>query len=160
MSKNKKLVNNSRQSSAITLLNKDELQQRAKSNEKPSVSITYLDYKGNYGIKNLHKCHHMQRGQRDILKELGDFLVKARKFKNINDLVSNFASHNGSKNKDDESIRKLRQIQKEHNIETSDMLHLHCCGGGNGQMVLHGFILGSCFEIVWIDPNHELHKNT
>lgn len=140
------------------LLDPEELREKVKSKVKPSVSITYLDYNGNYGIKNFHKTHYSQKGERDILKELGDFLYKARKFENINDLVINFTSPKGSKNKDRASINKMIQIQKEFNIETSDMIHLHCCSGGTGKMVFHGFILGNCFEIVWIDPDHQLHK--
>ncbi len=158
MGKKNKLVENSINPSASALLNKEELKRKAESKVKPSVSITYLDYNGNYGIKNFHKTHYSKKGERDILKEFGDFLSKARRFENINDLVNNFVSHKGAKNKDKASLDKMRQIQKEFNIETSDMIHLHCCSGGTGKMVFHGFILGSCFEVVWIDPDHTLHK--
>ena len=62
------------------------------------------------------------------------------------------------KNADTESVRKMREIEKKYNIETANMVHIHCCGGGGGQMVLHGFVLHNCFEIVWIDTDHEKHK--
>ena len=45
-----------------------------------------------------------------------------------------------------------------YNIETSDMFHLHCDRDGKGKFVLHGFRINNCFEIVWIDPNHEFYK--
>ena len=62
------------------------------------------------------------------------------------------------KNVDDKSVAMMRKIQRDYNVETTSMIHIHCHLHGKGEFVLHGFVIRNCFEIVWFDPSHELHK--
>lgn len=125
---------------------------------RPSISITYLDVGRDYGLKGLVENDKRHRGERYILKEFDMFLEKVRKYDTIEDVMRVFAPRKKMKNADTESGRKMREIEKKYNIETANMVHIHCCGGGGGQMVLHGFVLHNCFEIVWIDTDHDKHK--
>ena len=122
--------------------------------KRPIIGITYLD-RNNYGLEDLYKNY---RGDRNCINQLNDFLEKARNYTTITELVINHASHNKFKNKDGKSKKKLEQIRKEHNVETSDMCHMHCSRGGTGVFVLHGFFLNNCFEIVWLDAKHDLYN--
>lgn len=121
--------------------------------EKPSISITYLD--------NHHDFKHffsIAKGNAEYIRVLQDFLKKARCYSNIDELISNHKPHHRIKNSDDKSVEKMKQIQSDFNIETRDMIHLHCCRGGSGSFVLHGFRIKNRFEIVWLDPTHDIHS--
>ena len=83
----------------------------------------------------------------------------AAKQKSISDVVTKYCSSSSLKNRDDKSIRLLQKIKKEYDVDATDIVHLHCKPGGSGKFVLHGFILRNVFEIVIIDPNHEILKS-
>jgi hypothetical protein len=127
---------------------------RITDEKKPIIGITYLD-KNRYGLKFLLK---ESKGDKTIIEKLYDFLENARNYPTISALISSHASHNKFKNEDKSSLKKLAQIQNDYGVETNDMCHLHCGRGGTGEFVLHGFFLGNCFEIVWLDVKHEVHK--
>lgn len=127
------------------------------NNIPPTISVTYLEAKGNYGIEKLACVHKKQRGTRDVIKEFDDFLDKARKYKNIEELLSAHKPKIKMKNSDITSVKKMMALQKKYNIDTSDMIHIHCKGGGNGPFVIHGFRQSNNLEIVWLDPEHEVH---
>lgn len=123
---------------------------------KPVIGITYFDATHNtYGLKNLAKC---QKGNRDIYKELHEFLKTVAKMSTIDEVVKKFHSNHKTKNTDKYSRQAIDSIKKKFNVEVGEMIHLHCKGNGKGEFVLHGFILYNIFEIVWMDPNHEHYK--
>lgn len=124
--------------------------------KKPEISITYLEIStGEYSLKNFYKkC----KGNKNLYKDLSDFTEKVRKYKNIQELLDRHCPKNGLKANDRKSVQKMKDIKKTSNVDTSDMCHIHLKSNGNGAFVLHGFILHNCFEIVWIDPEHSLHK--
>lgn len=124
----------------------------------PIISMTYMDMFGTYGLKEFSKIAKALNGQRNLYKEIDGFLNKAREYNNITDLISAHISHNGGKNKDAASRKKAKEISERYNVEALDFIHLHCCSGGTGEFVFHGFVLKNRFEIVWIDPQHKLHK--
>ena len=133
------------------LTSKDKL---AKREEKPIVGITYLD-KNKYGLIDLFRVH---RSDNSSMRRFVEFLERARRYTTITELKKNHASHIKSKNTDKNSREKMNRIQIKYGIDTSDMFHLHCGIGGTGEFVLHGFFLGNCFEIVWLDAKHEVHS--
>ena len=133
-------------------LESKEINSRGES--RPIVGITFLD-KNKYGLKDLYEAY---RGDKNYVKQLNDFLEKARSYGTLTELIDNHTPKSNMKNTDDESNKKMVQIQNEHCIETSDMCHLHCCRDGKGSFVLHGFFIGNCFEIVWLDAKHKVHK--
>jgi hypothetical protein len=121
---------------------------------RPIIGITFLD-KNNYGLENLYKVY---RGDKNCIYQLNDFLDKARRYTTITELIKNHAPHTKYKNDDNKSTNKLLQIQNDYGIEATDFCHLHCCRDGKGIFVLHGFIISNCFEIVWLDAQHDVHK--
>ena len=127
--------------------------------DKPVIGITYLDItNNNYGFKGFHKTAQGIH-DRNLYDEFGAFVRDAAKQKSISDVVTKYCSSFSLKNKDDKSIRLLQKIKKEYDVDATDIVHLHCKPGGSGKFVLHGFILRNVFEIVMIDPNHEVHKS-
>lgn len=123
----------------------------------PVIGITYLQADDKkYGINALLKKEKAKNGL--TIKTLQDFLVKVRHYKTIDELISNHISHIKGKNVDDKSVAMMRKIQRDYNVETTSMIHIHCHLHGKGEFVLHGFVIRNCFEIVWFDPSHELHK--
>lgn len=123
---------------------------------KPEISITYLEIStGDYSLKGLQK---ISQKAPDLYKDLSVFMDRVRKYKNIQELLDNHCPKNGLKAKDPKSQRKMSEIKKHYNVDTSDMCHIHLKPGGKGAFVLHGFILRNCFEVVWLDPQHKIHK--
>jgi len=137
-------------------MNRDRLVNKAVTERKesrPIIGITFLD-RNNFGLNELYRIY---RGDKSCLDHLNDFLEKARQYKTISELISKHASHIKYKNADERSKEKIRQIKKEYDVDAEEIVHLHCDRGGTGVFVLHGFFLGNCFEIVWLDAKHDLH---
>lgn len=126
--------------------------------QRPSISITFMDVGKEFGLAYLVEKDKKHRGSRYIMKEFDAFLQKVRKHKSIEDVMDHFKPKKKLNNQDKKSIDKMKQIQDEYSIDTSEMAHIHCCGNGGGALVLHGFVINNCFEIVWIDPDHEIHE--
>lgn len=120
----------------------------------PVISITYLE-KNDYGLQHLYKC---TRGDNRYVKQFESFLEKARQYNSITELLSNHGSHMSSKNTDSKSLQKVNELCNKYNLEVQEFIHLHCCTGGTGEFVMHGFLITNRFEIVWLDPKHEIHK--
>ena len=123
------------------------------SEPKPVIGLTYLD-----NSFNLTELFKVSRGNGRKIKEFESFLVKARQYKTLSELIDSHKPHNGFKNGDEKSKKKMKEIRRIYNIETDDMFHLHCCRDGNGEFVIHGFRINNCFEIVWLDPEHKIHN--
>lgn len=118
------------------------------------IGITYLDI-SSYGLDDLFK---ICRGNRSYLKDLNDFIKSSREIDELGAFISKFISRNGSNNKDDRSISKVAELNQQYNIEVDHLIHLHCKAGGKGEFVIHGFQIDNVFEIVWLDPKHEIHR--
>ncbi len=128
--------------------------------KRPIVGITYLEVlSGDYSLKRFAKTESKSCGTRQLYNELEEFLIKARSYSAIEELISAHAPKKRIKNSDEKSISKMKEIQRKYNVETSEMVHLHCKRCGSGAFVLHGFVVNNCFEVVWLDPNHALHKD-
>ena len=161
MSKNKK----SKPFLPITLPKDDtnrfyEINKKAMDdNISPSIAFTYLDVEDKeYGLHGLAINHKKQRGNRNLYKELNSFVKMAGKYKNISELITNHISHIKPKSDDKLTISKSKEIRKNYNVESCNIMHIHCKRDGKGEFVLHGFALHNCFEVVFIDPLHKLHK--
>lgn len=124
--------------------------------EKPVVSITYL-CSNKYCLKHLAKVHMKRRGTRNVFQELYDFIKGFRQFEDVNSACKYYMGAS-PKNKDCEISEELKRIESECNIDTSSPCHLHCKPHGKSEFVLHGFVVANRFEIVFIDPEHELHS--
>jgi hypothetical protein len=123
--------------------------------ERPVIGVTYLN-KNTYGIKNLFDA---SKGKGEYIVELYSFLEEARNCESISDLIATYASHNKIKNTDDKSMTMIDFLRKEYGVEADHFIHLHCKRGGKGTFVLHGFQYRNVFEIVFLDPKHQLHPS-
>lgn len=127
-----------------------------KNQDRPSVSITYLEItSGEYSLKSFgKKCQRESR----LYAELAEFTERAKSYANIQELLDNHCPRNGLKSKDEFSRRKMNEIKRKYNVDTSEMYHIHLKPNGKGAFVIHGFTLKNCFEVVWLDPEHKIHK--
>nr|DAV02256.1 MAG TPA: hypothetical protein [Caudoviricetes sp.] len=122
------------------------------------IGITYLNLaSNNYNLKHLAEVHNKQRGNKDVFKDLECFIGNVNKEKmTIQKVIEIYHSRYHLKNNDETSREIVKQL-KEKGIDATDLVHLHCKANGKGKFVLHGFILDNVFEIVLLDPEHELH---
>lgn len=150
MSSHKKLVNidKPKVNSKIVEIDKSKVREN-----RPIIGLTYLD--NSFNLSHLFKKN---KGNGQPVKVFEKFLNKARNYSTLTELINAHKPHNGYKSSDGKSRSKMAEIQRKHNVDTTDMCHLHCCRDGNGKFVIHGFRINNCFEIVWIDPEHEIHK--
>lgn len=118
------------------------------------IGITYLDT-DKYGLKDLYRS---ARGKSKYIDDFNSFIIKAREMDDIGDVIKNFSSHIKGKNDDITSKKKIEDLNKKYNIEVDHLIHLHCFIGGKGEFVIHGFQVDNIFEIVWLDPEHKVHK--
>ncbi len=140
------------------VLDKSKSNQITKVNiidEKPTISISFLD-KNNFNLQHLFKC---AKGDTKYLKDFESFLDKVRNYKSLKELKMLHCPHcKSADNTDKRSIEKASLLRKEHNVEVDSLIHLHCCRDGKGEFVIHGFEINNHFEIVWLDPKHEIHN--
>jgi hypothetical protein len=120
-------------------------------NKTPQIGITYICT----GDHCLCKLHAMR--DPSLFRELQDFIDKFRKEDTISLAISRYISHINGKNNDKISLRKLRQLNQKFHTQIDSMIHLHTELGGKGPYTLHGFRNENTFEIIWIDPFHEIY---
>ena len=127
--------------------------------KRPVIGITYLQVNNkNYGLKALSDTAK-SRSDRNVYSELDEFIKNSAKLPSIEAVVEMYHSHNKLKNSDDYSRDIVKLLEKEYNVDATDLIHLHCKANGKGEFVLHGFILENVFEIVLIDPLHKIHSS-
>lgn len=128
--------------------------------EKPKatglrIGITYLD-RSKYGLEELCKAY---KNDKECIQRLNQFILSARQMDDIGEFISKFISHKRGKNDDRQSIEKIKRLKEKYKLEIEHLIHLHCQSGGTGKFVVHGFQTGNVFEIVWLDPEHEIHES-
>lgn len=133
--------------------NNEKLYSEKRKSTGVRIGITYLDHK-HYGLQHLFR---VCRGNRQYLSDFEEFLYKAKQINNFDLLIKTFGSHKKLCNEDKRSKDKVKNLQEEYNLEVDNLIHLHCKGGGSGEFVLHGFQIDNVFEIVWLDPTHDIH---
>ena len=126
--------------------------------QKPVIGISFLQVTDNhFGLKELSKIAK-KRTDRNVYKELETFINCASKMDCIEAVVERYHSKTALKNRDHKSEKMVAALKREYNIDATDLIHVHCQANGKGEFVLHGFISKNVFEVVWIDPEHTLHK--
>lgn len=69
-----------------------------------------------------------------------------------------YRSRKKQKNNDDYRKDIVNSLKKNYNVNATDLIHLNSKANGKGELVLHKFILENVFEIVLIDPWHQIHS--
>ena len=118
------------------------------------IGITYLD-RNRYGFKDLFNA---SRGNSSYIQDLNGFILRARQLNDIGEFIKTFASHIRTVNDDELSKAKIQRLQEKYNLEVDHLIHVHCKSGGKGEFVVHGFQIDNVFEIVWLDPKHDVHS--
>lgn len=127
--------------------------------KRPVIGITYLQVcNRDYGLKALSEADK-SRSDRNIYNELNEFITTSSKLSSIEEVVKKYHSRQKLKNNDDYSKDIVNSLKNDYNVDATDLIHLHCKANGKGEFVLHGFILENVFEIVLIDPLHQIHSS-
>lgn len=123
----------------------------------PKIGCTYL-CTGNHCLSELHKKQIKKHCDPNLFDELQEFIARFRNENNISDAIKKYISHNVGKNKDQKSLLKIRQLNTKFNLQIDSIFHLHTGSGGKEEFTIHGFQDNNTFEIVWLDPFHEIYK--
>ncbi len=107
---------------------------------KPSVSLKYID---------LNYCSFNDLRENHNLKHFDSFLNKLNKTSNWEDVFREFQRASSD---DDDSIRKMRSLG--FDPDQIEMFHLRV----TQRFRVHGFLIEDRFKLVWLDPNHDIHK--
>lgn len=100
----------------------------------------------------------------DSIKSLESFLFTTNNFNNINELIKNFTSKNGSKVHKNEFYKNLyNQLKKlnmfdqfeSNDFKNNNIIHIHLKSNGKGKEVLHGVVLDNRFFVISMDFFHE-----
>jgi hypothetical protein len=108
--------------------------------KKPSVSLKYIDL-GFYSFHDLRDSNN--------LKQFDAFLTKFNKTPNWETIYRDFQR---SASDDSDSIKKMKSMG--FDPKETEMFHLRV----SQKFRVHGFYYDGRFKLVWLDPNHEIHK--
>ena len=131
--------------------------------EHPEINFKYL-YKCNVCcFKGLNKYHknHTEEG---VFDQLQKFLYEIDKCSNLEELITQYTSKNGSKI--DNNNKYIKRIKKEFEtaypdekgLLESNIIHLHLKRHGNGKFVIFGVNYDSVFYVLAFGPGHEFSK--
>ena len=139
---------------ASPLINPKEID--AKVRRKPVLGMTYMKIKGSYSLKDLSK-----NADENSYEELKSLQEKIREFRSIEDFLDYFSSKHGEISPENNQTvkdeqKRARDITGNQNLT---IRHIHCKARGNGKFVLFGFQYENVFEILLLDPQHEISKN-
>jgi hypothetical protein len=108
--------------------------------EKPSVSLKYIDL-GYNSFEDLRKSHN--------LKHFDSFLSKLNKSPDWDSVYREFQRADSD---DEDSKKKIKSLG--YDPVQTEMFHLRV----TQKFRVHGFVYEDRFKLVWLDPNHEIHK--
>ena len=111
-----------------------------KKDIKPSVSLKYID---------LRNCCFSDLKDNHKLKLFDTFLSKLNKAPNWETVYRTFQRET---NKDRDSIQKIKSLG--FDPDQIEMFHLRV----SQKYRVQGFMYESRFKLVWLDPDHHIHK--
>ena len=118
----------------------------------PKISITFLEYGGQYGVRD-----YLKAANSEIRQNLFAFFKDFRNCDNINDAISRYSSRHG--NKVQRALEKgLCDTLRAYGKDVGSIIHIHTKRNGKGKFVIHGFRDGDSFEILGLDPEHRAHS--
>lgn len=109
-------------------------------NKKPSISLKYID---------LRFCSFHDLRDNHNLKHFDAFLTKFNKTSNWETVSNDFQK---AASDDPDSIQKMKSMG--FDPKETEMFHLRV----TQTFRVHGFYYEGRFKLVWLDPNHEIHK--
>ena len=144
MTKKKKLLNLKQETNELKLIHKPtvkintNLNPPSKLDEKPSISLKYLDL----GFKSFHDLRDGHN-----LKKIDTFVKKILASPNWSYVFNAYTK------KPSDSAKSKRKIQSlGFDYTQIEMFHLRV----SDKFRVHGFLIDYRFKLVWIDPNHEI----
>ena len=136
---------------------KKEIEPHVKSKSKPVLGMTWMRIEGAYSLRDLGK---MDRKNPDggYYEELRNLQEGIQKYDTLDQFMDAFHTRHGEINPDSNEILKeeLKRIRRLRPIEKENIIHIHCKSRGKGKFTLFGFEYENVFEILLLDPEHEI----
>ena len=130
---------------AASLVSQASIDEKVK--RKPVLGMTWLKMTGSYSLAQLRK-----NAENDSYKELEHLQKAIRKYDTIEDFLTAFRPHNGEMDPNDNET--LKNALK--GMERDNIIHIHCKAHGFGKFTLFGFQYENVFEVLLLDPQHEI----
>lgn len=108
--------------------------------KKPSISLKYIDL-GYNSFEDLRDNH--------TLKHFDIFISKLNKSPDWDTVFHNFQKADSD---DEDSRKKIKSLG--YDPVQTEMFHLRV----TQKFRVHGFLYDGRFKLVWLDPNHDIHK--
>ena len=127
-------------------------------NKHPSLGMSMVKLTGAYSLDEFIKVDKSSP-ERNIRIELLDLQKSLRRYDNILDFMKDHRSKHGQISSRDNEVLKaeLKRIRLKFDKEFNDPIkHIHVKPKGAGSFVLFGFVNGYVFEVLLLDPNHEI----
>jgi len=147
---------------------------KGKNSNPLDIEQPIIDNKPEIDFRFLHKCnsccfnglakYHNKHKEEKVFDQLQSFLFEISECKNIEQLIGNYTSKNGSKIKNNKFTKKIRtEFTKNYPndiglLKSEDMLHIHLKKNGNGKFVVFGVVKNNRFYVLAFDPNHDFNK--
>jgi hypothetical protein len=116
-----------------------------KVRERPSISLKYFD-DGFISFEGLREGNN--------LKIFDNFVKKINGYDNW-DIALRQHDVKSTKISSDRKYLKHRLIGLDLDPKQVDLIHLRA----SGKFRVHGILLKDRFKLIWLDPNHEIHKD-
>lgn len=124
--------------------------------KRPVLGMTLMKITGAYSLDALCKLSK-KNPDKKIFSELYDLQKQVYSCKNVTEFLSRFHSRNGELRDNAELKAELKRIRGTFDKEFSDnIIHIHSKPLGKGQFTLFGFVYDNVFEILLLDPEHEI----
>lgn len=124
--------------------------------KRPVLGMTLMKMTGSYSLKDFCKDYN-KVPDRNLIRELEELQEHMNKCKNITEFMNQFHTRYGEIRDSKELRNALRPIKNKFNVDfEGNVTHIHTKPNGNGQFTIFGFTYDNVFEILLLDPKHEI----
>lgn len=124
--------------------------------KRPVLGMTLMKITGSYSLDTLYKLSKKNPDKR-LMDELRELQNQIYWSKSITEFLNRFHTRYGELRDNKELKAELKRIRSTFDKEFSDnVIHIHSKPLGKGQFTLFGFVYANVFEVLLLDPNHEI----
>ena len=127
--------------------------------KRPVLGMTLLKLSGVYSFGELIKFAKKAPGK-NVAAELFELQKSVYACENIDEFLSRFHTRNGELPDGNKTLKaEIKRIRENFDKEFNDtIIHIHSKPKGKGSFTLLGFVYDNVFEILLLDPDHDVAK--
>ena len=129
--------------------------------KRPVLGMTLLKITGAYSLDHFSKFAK-KNPDRQIYSELLDLQQEMYRCKSMSEFLNRFHTRNGEINVSSNTALKQEavRIRSAFGAELeNEIKHIHGKALGKGEFTLFGFVYDNVFEVLLLDPEHEVAKS-